>query len=202
MKTRIHPHPRMAIDFFRGLRHPNKPLNLEPYITPYLSNDKAVTRTCLEDKRICRQLSPVELIKAHITNRRAIENVEKIPADKPIMIVAGQKDQVFKTSALPAFAKRIGSKQVSVQTLPNKGHLMLEAQEVDADVRDAVDIWLAKELQPIAPPPSVISGVNTARFSARIPTWLQASIQRYSPMAMARASLQHAREWTTRLTSQ
>lgn len=142
VKTRIHPQPRMAIDFFRGLRHPNKRLNLEPYITPYLSNDKQLTNACLADASICRDLSPVELIKAHITNRRAIEHVERIPATTPIMLVGGANDQVFKSAALPDFAKRLGSQDVSVTTLSGKGHLLLENQEVDARIQDALDNWL------------------------------------------------------------
>ncbi len=52
VKTRIHPKPRMAVDFFHGLRHPKKPMNLEPYITPYLSHDRQVTQTCLKDPLI------------------------------------------------------------------------------------------------------------------------------------------------------
>jgi len=142
VKTRIHPQPRMAIDSFRGLRHPNKRLNLEPYITPYLSNDKQLTNACLADASICRDLSPVELIKAHITNRRAIEHVERIPATTPIMLVGGANDQVFKSAALPDFAKRLGSQDVSVTTLSGKGHLLLENQEVDARIQDALDNWL------------------------------------------------------------
>lgn len=217
VKTRIHPHPRMAIDFFRGLRHPNKRLDMEPYITPYLSHDQNVTRACLTDRSICRRLSPVELIKAHITNRRAIEHVENIPADKPIMIVAGNEDQIFKTAALPEFAKRLGSRQVNIQTMPGKGHLLLEAQEVDADIRDAVDIWLATTGNAAGEADGAVWRANSATAEAAngsgtiishgarpikmppitmLPAWLQTSVKRYSPIAMARASLQHAMSWT------
>lgn len=193
VKTRIHPHPRMAIDFFRGLRHPNKRLNLEPYITPYLSNDKVLTAACLHDRAICRDLSPVELIKAHITNRRAIEHVNRIPATTPIMLVAGENDQVFKSAALPEFAKKLGSHQVSITTLSGKGHLLLENQEVDARIQDALDTWLQTR-EPSAVQATTNSSLH-ARFTERLPAWLDAA-KKYSPMAMARASLQHARQWT------
>lgn len=144
-KSRIHPKPRWVVDFVKGAQHPNKRLNLTPYITPYLSNNRALTSECLKDHRICRNLSPVELIKAQKTNEQAITNVDKLPAGFPVLVIAGAKDGVFKTSSLPELLKKFGTKDMSVNILPDKGHLLLEHQSVQTEISSLLDKWLTDQ---------------------------------------------------------
>jgi alpha-beta hydrolase superfamily lysophospholipase len=141
-KNRMHPQPRWVVDFVKGVQHPNKRLDLTPYITPYLSNDRSLTQACLKDTKIFRAMSPVELVKADKTNKLALMAVEQIPHGFPILIISGEKDSVFKTSALPEVLNRFGSKELSVNILPNKGHLLLEHQSVKPEVGSLIDGWL------------------------------------------------------------
>jgi alpha-beta hydrolase superfamily lysophospholipase len=126
----------------RGLSHPNKPLNLTPYITPYLSNDKELTQSCLNDEKICRNLSPVDLYKAGRTNKEALANLKQIPESMPVLVIAGQLDKVMHTSAIPKQLPKIGSKQVSVHIIPERGHLLLEHQKVDNKISKILDSFL------------------------------------------------------------
>jgi len=142
-KSHIHPKIRWTIDITKGLRHPNKRLDLTPYITPYLSHSKALTRDCLQDKRICRSLSPAELIKARKTNLWALLNVEKLPPSYPVLVIAGQKDAVFKTDSLHELFKRFGSHDLDINIFPDKGHLLLEHQAVMPEVAEIFDRWLS-----------------------------------------------------------
>lgn len=199
VKTRIHPQARMAVDFFHGMRHPKKPMNLEPYITPYLSNDRQVTETCLKDPLICKELSPVELIKVALTNKNSIKKVGNIPADKPIMIVAGDEDAVFKTSAINKWAQRIGSSQVTIHELPNKGHLMLESQDVDMGVVGLVDNWLAGVDKATPEDNAVATGAEEVRAAAPSSSWLKASM--LSPYTISRGTLEHAKNWSKRISA-
>jgi alpha-beta hydrolase superfamily lysophospholipase len=201
VKTRIHPQARWAVDFLRGLRHPKKPMNLEPYITPYLSNDRTVTETCLKDPLICKELSPVELIKVALTNKKSIDKVGNIPADKPIMIVAGEEDAVFKTSAIHNWAKRIGSNSVSIHELPNKGHLMLESQDIDMGVVGLVDEWLATMPQSTPEKDAVVAGITETRLAMPRSGWLQTSVHHYSPLTISRNTLERAKNWSRRTSS-
>jgi alpha-beta hydrolase superfamily lysophospholipase len=146
-KACVHPRLRWGVDFFKGLLHPKTPLNLEPYITPYLSDDKAVTRSCLKDKRICRKLSPEDLIKTSKTNKWTLANVKNIPADMPILIVAGQKDKVFKARSLKKFVPLLGSKQVECRVLKGRGHLLFEHQPVHPEIVGIVDNWLDQRVR-------------------------------------------------------
>jgi alpha-beta hydrolase superfamily lysophospholipase len=147
VKTCVHPRLRWGVDFIQGLLHPKSPLNLEPYINPYLSDDKAVTKSCLKDPRICRKLSPVDLVKTSKTNKLTLANVGKIPADMPILIVAGQKDKVFKTRALKEFIPTIGSKQVECNVIKKRGHLLFEHQPVHPEIVGIVDNWLDEHVR-------------------------------------------------------
>lgn len=199
VKTRIHPKPRMVVDFFHGLRHPKKPMNLEPYITPYLSNDRQVTETCLKDPLICKELSPIELIKVALTNKESIQKVGEIPADKPIMIVAGQEDAVFKTSALNKWARRIGSSKVTIHELPNKGHLMLESQDVDMGVVGLVDQWLGTVKQDTPEKDAIVEGVSDSRLGMPHTSWLHTSLTHYSPIAISKNTIERAKNWSKRV---
>ena len=147
VKTCVHPRLRWGIDFLQGLLHPKSPLDLEPYINPYLSDDKSVTRSCLKDPDICRGLSPVDLVKTSITNKNTVENVASIPADMPILIVAGSKDKVFKTKSLKDFVPLLGSKQVDCRIFKGRGHLLFEHQPVNSEIVGVLDSWLDKQIR-------------------------------------------------------
>ncbi len=141
-KRWIHPRPRWVEDFATNIWHPAKQMNLEPYINPYLSEDKKLTEDCLKDPNICRKMSAVELMKTSITNKETLKYVDHIPPDMPILIIAGEKDAVFKTSTIPEFVSHIGSQHTSVNVLKGKGHLLMEHQPVNQQVAGIVDGWL------------------------------------------------------------
>jgi len=133
------------IDVVASLFNPNRPLDLKPYIKPYLASDPSVAYTYMHDPQIHRQLSSVELIKAAVTNRRSIKDIEQIPPDMPILIIAGEKDLIYKTKALPAFVQKLGSRCTTLSIIPAKGHLLLEIQPVNLAITKTIDPWLNKE---------------------------------------------------------
>ena len=144
-KRCIHPRWRWSEDVIKGLSNPKKQMNLEPYINPYLSDDRTLTLACLKDSLICRDMSPVDLVKTSITNKETLKYVKEIPAEFPILIIAGEKDMVFQTKTIPQFVSQIGSQHVSLKILPSKGHLLLEHQPVNPVVGNLIDDWLATQ---------------------------------------------------------
>jgi alpha-beta hydrolase superfamily lysophospholipase len=133
------------IDVIASLFNPNRPVDLKPYIKPYLASDPSVAYTYMHDPQIHRQLSSVELIKAAVTNRRSIKDIQQIPSDMPILIIAGEKDLIYKTKALPAFVQKLGSRCTTLSIIPDKGHLLLEIQPVNLAITGTIDPWLDKE---------------------------------------------------------
>jgi alpha-beta hydrolase superfamily lysophospholipase len=158
-ETDVHPSPRWAVDVVRGLSHPNKPLNLTPYITPYLSNDKELTQACLNDEKICRNLSPVDLYKAGRTNKEALANLGRIPASMPVLVIAGEQDKVMHTSAISKQLPKMGSKQISVHIIPQRGHLLLEHQKVDNKIAKILDNFL--DVRPMTANANVAAPMTT-----------------------------------------
>jgi alpha-beta hydrolase superfamily lysophospholipase len=147
VKACVHPRLRWGADFVQGLLHPKTDLNLEPYINPYLSDDKSVTQSCLKDPKICRKLSPVDLVKTSITNKRTLANVQDIPAETPVLIIAGEKDKVFKTSSLTKFVPMLGSEHVDFRVIAKRGHLLFEHQPVHMEIVGIVDGWLDERIR-------------------------------------------------------
>jgi alpha-beta hydrolase superfamily lysophospholipase len=145
--TRVHPSPRWLIDGVKELVLFDKPLNLTPYTRPYLTNDPVLTEKCDSDPLVNRKMTPDELVKCLIENKHAMKEAREIPADYPILMVAGSKDGVFKSSTLAKETKKFGdSKEVSLNMLPGKGHLLIEHQPVDAKIGELVDSWLDKQM--------------------------------------------------------
>ncbi len=142
VKRYLHPRLRWPADVLKGLIHPKHGLNLVPYINPYLSEDQSVTKRCLQDPNICRKLSPVDLIKTNITNKDSLKQIKNIPADMPILIIAGEKDRVFKTPVLPTFITKLGSKKVTLKIIAGRGHLLVESQPVNPVVAKVIHNWL------------------------------------------------------------
>lgn len=144
MKAHLHLGPHMAFDLCKGLLHPRRKINLERYITPYLSHNDRVAKQCARDGLISMDLSLCNLLATQSTKRRSLKRVESIAPNMPILILAGQDDKVLKTNALSSLVKRIGSKRVCLCKLSGKGHLLLESQEIEPDVRNRIDQWLAE----------------------------------------------------------
>jgi len=145
-KTRVHPKPlKWAEDAAKELVEPNKPLNLEPYAAPYLSNDPAVRKACDSDPLIDRKMTPAELVKVDLMDDKAIGDAKKLPATLPILIVAGTQDAMFHSTDLPKEVEKWGSKKVVVDLLPGKGHLLMEHQAVNPQIANLVDQWLAQQ---------------------------------------------------------
>jgi acylglycerol lipase len=144
IKSILHPSAKTAIGITKMFLNPNKKLELKPHIQPYLSDDGRVTDGYINDPSIMKQLSTVELLKSMKTNKQALAGVKDIPAQLPLLIMAGQKDEIYSSKAVPDFANSMGSLFKTVVIEPSKGHLLLETKFVEPAVLTLIDDWLAK----------------------------------------------------------
>lgn len=142
-KTRIHPRWRWIADVPSGFVIPNAPMKLTPYVKPSLSTDPQVTESYLKDPSISHELSVVTLVKGQLTNRIALKEIEKLPANLPILLLSGENDGLFKTKSLNEVIKRMGSKRVDFRVLPGTGHLILECQKPGGDISNVISDWIA-----------------------------------------------------------
>lgn len=144
IKKVFHPNARLAVDIPKGFFNPNRKCVMRPYIEPFLSENKNLTKSYMDDPEIMHDLSAAELIKSMRTNTQALAEVKYIPADMPILILAGEKDAIYSAKAVPLLAKEIGSEHKTVVIEPNKGHLLLETKFVAPEILGQIDDWLAK----------------------------------------------------------
>lgn len=141
-KIVINPRPLWVRTFFQGLRHPKKPLDLKPYLEPILTEDVEQTKARLAHNDAFATLSATDLIKAAITTKRAIRNLNLIPREMPILLVAGENDRIQKTHTYPDMLRQMGSSHVKVAVLKNRGHLLLEQKTLVPEVVGLVQEWL------------------------------------------------------------
>ncbi|MBS1989986.1 MAG: alpha/beta fold hydrolase [Cyanobacteria bacterium SZAS LIN-3] len=138
------PRPYWAVTIAKGLQHPKKPVNIKPYMKPVLTEDKELNLKIIDDKNTLTAISPTDLIKAKLTNQYSLDDVEKIPSTMPILVIAGAKDKVQRTSSLKAILKRMPSQQKELVILPEKGHLLIEHRDLDPEIAQLIDSWLEK----------------------------------------------------------
>ena len=94
---------------------PNRPINLEPYSAPYLTNKiLPLAKACDNDPMIYRKMTPAELVKIDILNDKAFSAAKKLPADYPILMIAGTQDAMFKSNELPKGIEKFGTHNVSL----------------------------------------------------------------------------------------
>lgn len=161
-KICVHPRPRWALTVVQGLYHPKKPMDLVPYLVPTLSEDKNIALAALhDDSTTLKQLSATDLIKASITLKNATRQVQSIPSNMPILVMAGQKDEIQKTYRLPEIVAAMGSRRANLVVLPNRGHLLLERKQPDPGVMDLLNGWLDSQVQRLAQS-STLSSAETA----------------------------------------
>lgn len=141
-RTCVHPRAEWVRTFFTGLQNPNRPVNIKPYVADYLSEDKDVAKSLINDSETVNRMSVTNLIKAVVTNKRSIKELNKIPHDMPILLISGKKDQIQKISALTALVPKMGTKEAKLVVFPKKGHMLLECDTIDSEVCDVVEEWL------------------------------------------------------------
>jgi acylglycerol lipase len=162
-KICVHPRPRWALTFVQGLHHPKKPMDLVPYLVPTLSEDKQVALAALhDDDMTLKQLSATDLIKAGLTVKTAMKQVQSIPPNMPVLVIAGQKDEIQKTNRLPEIVSAMGSKRANLVVLPNKGHLLLERKQLDSGVMKLLNGWLDNQVLRVAQASTLSSAETTA----------------------------------------
>jgi alpha-beta hydrolase superfamily lysophospholipase len=145
-RTRVHPTVRWIRDAFSQLCHPDKIMDLEPYTRPYLTNDPVLTEKCDKDPLVNRKMTPAELVKSLIDNKRAIRNIKQLPQNYPILMIAGTKDGVFNSNSLPKEIKKFGdARAIKLVLLQGKGHLLIEHQPVDPNIAKLIDQWLEEQ---------------------------------------------------------
>ncbi|MBY0549729.1 MAG: lysophospholipase [Candidatus Obscuribacterales bacterium] len=144
----VHPKLQWPIDLCKMLWHPGKPYSIKHYVSPYISENKALRKQCAEDPEVITKFSAVQLIKAAITSRESWKNVGAIPPTMPILVLAGKKDAIVQCSVIPRIVKQFGTQRASLHILPKRGHLILEHQTVDSAITQIVDDWLVKQTEP------------------------------------------------------
>lgn len=173
-KTRIHPRWRWIADVPAGFVMPNAPMKLSPYVKPSLSTDPEVTASYLKDPSISHELSIVTLVKGQLTNKIALKEIEKLPANLPILLLSGEEDGLFKTKALDDVVKRMGSKRIDFRILPATGHLILECQKPGGNISNVITEWIenpdAKTAQTPTNLPKAKASGRTAKPSADVKT--------------------------------
>lgn len=148
-KLWLHPSFSWISDAMKLAIKPLSPIKLTPYIKSTLSSDPEVTKAYIADSRICHYLSLKRLIKTSLQNRRYLNDIENVPKDMPILLIAGEEDKLFKTKSLPALFRKVGSQRLDLKILPGLGHLLIECQtRLDSRIASLVDNWLAEQSKP------------------------------------------------------
>src|SRR5262249_47012144 len=91
------------------------------------------------------KMTPAELVKVDIMDDKAISEAKKLPANLPILIIAGLDDAMFHQNDLLKEVQKWGTKNISLNLLPHKGHLLMEHQAVNPKIATMIDEWLADQ---------------------------------------------------------
>ncbi len=144
-RNRVHPDIHWITDFATEVVAPGKPLSLNPYAVPYMTNKSALARSWSADPMIHHRITPKDLLDVYHINSQGMAEAKNIPPNFPILIIAGLDDGLFKTAELPKAIKKFGTHNVSLNLLPGKGHILLEDQAVDPQMALLIDSWLNQQ---------------------------------------------------------
>lgn len=134
--------PRVVVDAVRVAIHPKKQLDLIPYIRKFASEDPVITKACLKDPMVRKNLSVAELYMTMKEIRKNIKFADTVPEDIPVLIIQGDKDRMVKCNGVALLLKHLKSKDQTVKWFHNKGHLLLETPYITSDTLNVVEQWL------------------------------------------------------------
>ena len=144
-RTRVHPRPLWVKTFFQGIHNPDNSIDIKPYMQPILSEDKEVALELMNNTETSKEMSITNLIKAAVTNKISVKEIANIPESMPILLIAGGKDRIQKTDTLELMLPKMGSKETSLMVFPDKGHMLLECNNIDPEVGKTIDNWLDRQ---------------------------------------------------------
>lgn len=142
----FHWNRHVFIDAPMGFFLPRKQINFRPYLATYLKKNGELSDSWPSDPTVTKTFSLSELVRCRAMSREAFRGVERIPGDMPLLVLAGKNDQVFNTAVIKKRVKDFGTHNLSVELVPNAGHLLFESQKVDPKTEKIVENWLTKQL--------------------------------------------------------
>jgi alpha-beta hydrolase superfamily lysophospholipase len=142
IKPVLHLSPQSPLYLVHGMLDHDWHLPLGKPIKKYISDDKTVTAEYLSDPNMYYDMSAAEFYKSIKTNTLTLADKDKIPARMPVLVIAGQIDHVYKTTAVKPFVSEMGSQHKTLAVIPNRGHLLLEHPKVSPEILSIIDNWL------------------------------------------------------------
>ncbi len=142
--------PHMVADVTRGVIHPYQRISLRPYIAVKLSDDPQVVRDYLNDPLVRCDLTFAELWKSLGANKRSLQSMSRLPAQLPVLIIAGERDRIYSSRSLKKFVTSSGSKETELDIENNLGHLLVEHPFVAPEVLAKIRTWLHRQCPTLA----------------------------------------------------
>jgi alpha-beta hydrolase superfamily lysophospholipase len=136
----VHDVPNIVCDAFEGLFDLDKPLDVKDTIIKYSSDDERVRLNAGNDPLV-KPMSARELLRTSVLLNHTVANAEKLPAQMPVLMLQGDKDEIVTTSSARSVMRHIASHEKEMLEFPY-GHILLTTPFIHTDVMSEVSDWL------------------------------------------------------------
>ncbi len=133
----------MIIDTVKTLLSHKRQIPLAPYARRFLSEDPRIVQAYLADPLIRKSLNVIETFQGLNANKSALLYIDQIPADLPVLVIAGSKDRMFNSKKIKPLLARTKIRDQQICWLPGKGHIQLETPYINETVASTMSTWLS-----------------------------------------------------------
>ncbi len=130
-------------DLCKVVVNPAHKVDISAYLKHYFSDDPEVSAEGIADPLIRKNLNVREIVSSCNEMDGSADFISAIPADMPVLILQGEKDQMVKLESVGLLESKLRTKNQTVCWFPERGHILLETAYVRPETVDAVDSWIA-----------------------------------------------------------
>jgi alpha-beta hydrolase superfamily lysophospholipase len=136
--------PRTFVQFALLAINPARKIDVSNYIQAYFSDETKISQEGLADPLVKKRMSLGELYSSCRFMSSAVDCVEAIPVDMPVLIMQGKKDRMVKASSVKLLEKKLKSGNRTVCWFAERGHILLETKHAHKETLDTVSTWVSE----------------------------------------------------------
>ena len=116
-----------------------------------ISDDPRSTDEMLNDPKIRKHASLGDLLHTLNFIKSADTLASKINKNVPVLVIQGNADNIIQSASAEALFAKLATKDKSIMTFPNVGHLLVTTEFMKPEVLTSVEGWLFARTDPAAP---------------------------------------------------
>lgn len=134
----------------QGIKTLGGTIDLSRHLTS-ISDDPRSADEMIQDPSIRKEASLGDLLHTLNFIKGTEALASKLNKNVPVLVIQGADDNIIQAASSEALFEKLSTKDKSIKTFPNVGHLLVTTEYLKPAVLETVEGWLISHTKPVAP---------------------------------------------------